>query len=225
VIAAGLALVGGGGAALATAAGNDGSTAPTTAPSPSSEANAFLESVASHLGISVDKLKAAVKAAAEDRVDAALAAGRITKAQADALEQRIESGNGPFGLGGLGLGRSHVGPAPAPGGELGAAAKAIGVDTKTLLDALRSGKSIADVAKAHGVSVDKVEQAMLDAAQTRLDAAVKAGHLTSDQESTILARLKSGIDGLVNGSLERPGFGFGFRGPAFGFRHAPGSTA
>jgi hypothetical protein len=226
----GLALIGGGGAALATAAGNSG--AKQTATTPSAEAEAFLEGVASHLGISVDTLKSAIKAAALDRVDAALAAGQITQAQADALKQRIQSGTGPLGLGlgglglkGLGLGFGHGPVGGRAGGQLDAAAKAIGVDTSTLLDALRNGKSIADVAKEHNVSVATVEQAMLDSAKTKLDAAVKAGKLTSDQEAKLLDGLKQGIDAFVNGTAPKsaPGFGFRHSGsvPGFGFR-APG---
>ena len=49
--------------------------------------------MARHLGISSQKLEDATKAAAVDQVDAALKDGRITQAEADALKQRIESGD------------------------------------------------------------------------------------------------------------------------------------
>jgi hypothetical protein len=248
VTGVGLALIGGGSAALATAAaGNSGakSTATATTATPGLGVDAFLQSVASHLGISVDALRSAIKAAATDQVDAALAAGKITQAQADALKQRIESGKGPLGLGigpGLGLGLGvGLGPGHAPfahaGGQLDAAAKAIGIDASTLLDELRNGKSIADVAKEHNVPVDKVEQAMLDSAKTKLDEAVKDGHLTAAQEAKLLDVLKQGIDAFVNGTLKLRSFGFQhpgnepgyFRfqvpGLGFGFRHPNGPNA
>jgi len=236
----GLALIGGGSAALATAAsgssGSNTTATTTTTATPDLGPDAFLESVASHLGVSVDSLKSAIKAAATDQVDAALKAGKITQAQADELKQAIESGQGPLGLGigpglGLGLGGGFgPGPGPVPfahaGGQLDAAAKAIGIDTSTLLNELRNGKSIADVAKEHNVSVDKVEQAMYDAAKAKLDQAVKDGHLSSDMEAKLLDGLKQGIDALVNGTPSKLRFGFGFRhaGAGFGFRHpaAPG---
>ena len=60
------------------------------------------------------KLEDATKAAAVDQVNADLAAGRITKAQADELKKRIEAGNGVLG----GPGRFGGGPG-FPGGPGG----------------------------------------------------------------------------------------------------------
>ena len=60
----------------------------------------FLARVAGHLGISTQKLEDATKAAAIDQVDADLKAGRITKAQADALKAQIEKGDVPLLFGG-----------------------------------------------------------------------------------------------------------------------------
>src|SRR2546428_7373306 len=82
-----IALVGGGTVAIAAANGS------------SASGNGFLASVARHLGISTQKLQDATKAAAIDQVNADLKAGRITKAEADALKARINSGDFP-GLGG-----------------------------------------------------------------------------------------------------------------------------
>ena len=58
------------------------------------------------------KLKDATKAAAIDQVNADLKAGRVTKAQADELKARINSGQVPFGAPGLGF-RGGQGSAPA----------------------------------------------------------------------------------------------------------------
>ena len=102
VAATTLAVVGGGAAAVAaTGSGSRGSD--------------FLDSVAKHLGVSPQKLKDATKAAAIDQVNADLAAGRITQAQADALKKRIEAGNGVLGGPGSGQasGRGPGGPGPA----------------------------------------------------------------------------------------------------------------
>ena len=64
--------------------------------------------MAKHLGVTPQKLEDATKAAAIDQVNADLAAGRITQAQADALKKRIEAGNGV--LGGPGRARLRAGP-------------------------------------------------------------------------------------------------------------------
>ena len=99
VLAAALAAaVVGGGAALAGA--QDGSSTPSE----------FFDSVARHLGISPEKLEDATKAAAIDQVDAALEEGKITKARADELKARIESGEGPLLFGPGLFGHPHGGP-------------------------------------------------------------------------------------------------------------------
>ena len=69
------------------------------------------------------------------------------------------------------------------GDDLDAAAKAIGISTDTLRTDLRNGQTIAAVAEAKNVSTQTVIDAMVAAEKTELDAAVKAGHLTSDPRS------------------------------------------
>src|SRR5207244_3715659 len=83
-----LLLVGGGVGGAIAAGGSD---------NPSAERQAFLSDAANRLGVSSAQLEDALKQAALDRVDAAVAAGRITQALADRIKQRIESGE--FGPG------------------------------------------------------------------------------------------------------------------------------
>jgi hypothetical protein len=190
----------GAGAAIAASGGSS--------PSPKS----FFDAVAKHLGISSQKLEDATKAAAIDQVDAALAQGRITKAHADALKARIQSGEYPpfFGRGfgpafGPGFGGFH-GP-PLFGEKLSAAADYLGLTEAELRTKLSSGRTLASIAKARGKSVDGLEQAILDDAKTKLDAAVKDGKLTQAEADQIFARMKSHVDDLV----ERSMFRFHFR--------------
>ena len=98
-------------AAAATIAVVGGAAAAVAATGTGSRGSDFLDSVAKHLGVSPQKLKDATKAAAVDQVNADLAAGRITKAQADELKKRIEAGDGVLG----GPGRFGGGPG-FPGG-------------------------------------------------------------------------------------------------------------
>src|ERR1051326_1976704 len=103
-------LVGGAGGALAA----------SRLDSPEEESQAVIADAAKQLGIQPAKLSDALKKALENRVDAAVSAGRLTKAQGDALKARIEAGDVPFFLGGPALGhaggpflRMHVhGPGP-----------------------------------------------------------------------------------------------------------------
>ena len=63
----------------------------------------MLNDAAKQLGVEPSALSAALKKALENRVDEAVTAGRLTKAQGDELKQRIESGDVPL-FGGPGFG-------------------------------------------------------------------------------------------------------------------------
>lgn len=116
--AAGVALLAGAGGAYAVSKSGGGS---------SSGRDAFLNDVANRLNVSPDKLKAAFDGALKDRLDAAVAAGRLTRAQADEIERHAQEHNGlpmlggpgpgPGGpaLGGPGLRRFRAGPPPFAG--------------------------------------------------------------------------------------------------------------
>lgn len=192
---AGLAVAGGGAAVAANQLG-----------SPKQESQAVLNDAAKQLGVEPSALSAALKKALENRVDDAVAAGRLTKAQGDELKQRIESGDMPL-FGGPGPGFHHHGPF----GGLESAATYLGLTDAQLRTQLESGKSLADVAKAQGKTVDGLVQAMVDAAKKKLDAAVAAGRLTQSREDSILSELKSHTADFVNGTP-----------PRFGFRHFRG---
>ena len=193
---------------------------------PKAEKQAFLNDAAGRLGVSSDKLEAALKAAAVDRVDAALAAGQITKDQADALKASINAGQVPLGMPfGPRMG-GHMGGIHTLGGTLDAAASYLGLTEDQLRTQLQSGKSLADVAKAQGKSVDGLKQALTADLKTKLDAAVKAGRLTQSEANDILAKVSASLDDLINGTLPKmplpgAGMGNGFR-TQFGFRIVPG---
>ena len=196
--AAGAVVVGLAGSAIA--AGN--------ASSPTS----FMQSLAKHLGISTEKLQDAAKAAAIDQIDAALADGKITKEQADAAKERIQSGDAPllfFGprfRDGPGFGFRHgfrFGPGPGFGfhhfGDLGeAAANYLGLTEAQLHEQVRAGKSLAQIAKDKGKSTDGLKQALHDAVKQDLGQAVKAGRITQAQADEALERFDQRADDLIN---------------------------
>jgi len=194
--AAAIAVAAGGGAALA--AGDGSSASPT----------AFLESLAEHLGVSTEKLQEAAKAAASDQVDAALAAGDITQAQADELKARIQAGDAPLLGRGFGFhgGRHHFAD------HLSAAATYLSLTEAQLREQLAAGKSLADVAEAQDKPVDGLKEAIVAGAKAQLDQAVDAGTLTSAQAAAMLERLREHVDDLVEGTFKRPFGGPGFRG-------------
>jgi len=191
-------------------AGAGGAYAATQLASPRQDNQAVLNDAAKQLGVEPSALSAALKKALENRVDEAVTAGRLTRAQGDELKQRIESGDVPL-FGGPGFGFHERG---ALVGGLDAAASYLGLTEAQLRSQLQSGKSLADVAKAQGKSVDGLVQAIVDAAKKKVDAAVSAGRLTQTQADSILSGLKSHVSDFVNRTPPRFGLRNGFRGGA-----------
>jgi hypothetical protein len=212
-----------GAAAAAVVAGGGVAIGATQLGSPSEESQAIVDDAAKQLGVQPSALSNALKNALEHRVDAAVAAGRLTKAEGDALKARIESGDVPlFGFGGL-----RHGPFFGPhGDELDAAAGYLGLTEAQLRTELDGGKTLAQVAKEHGKSVDGLVDTLYAAKKKELDQAVVAGRLTKAEETQMLADLKQRIRDRVNGTFPRlRGFGLGERFHRFGdfdaFRGAP----
>jgi hypothetical protein len=172
---------------------------------PSAERQAYLDDAAKRLGVDSSKLEDALKGAARDRVDAALAAGRITKDEAQAMKDAIDAGKLPLGGPGLGFGFHHGrGFGLRDGDSLDAGASYLGLTETALRDQLRSGKSLTDIAKAQGKSVDGLKQTILSAFQSKLDQAVKDGRLTSSRRDQLLSDLESRLDELVNRTASEP---------------------
>jgi hypothetical protein len=152
-------------------------TAPTPSPGVAGQARpgyqAFLDALAKRLNITSANLEQAITQA---RTDAGLPAG---------------DGFGPGGHG-----RGGRGPG-GPGGDLNAAAQAIGITADQLRTEL-PGKSLAQVAQAHGKTANDVATALKTAANQRIDAAVTAGRLTAAQATTQKQEAATRIDQQVN---------------------------
>jgi hypothetical protein len=203
--AVGLAALGGGGAAVA--ASQSGTT-------PQAQTQAIAADAADQLGVSTAALTAAIKKAMVDQIEAQVTAGKLTQAQATALEARVNSADAPlFALGG-GPGGGHRGGHGAVGGRVSfdAAATYIGVPTSELRTQLAAGKTLAAIATANGKTVDGLKAALTTTAKTDLDAAVAAGRLTQAQEDKILAALPARLDTEIN-EAHTGGFGGGPGGP------------
>ena len=189
------------GAAAALAVGGAGGAVAATqfSSSPSQESQAVITDAAKKLGVEPSALSSALKTALEDRVDAAVAAGRMTKAQGDKLKQMIESNGFPLLAGpGFGFGfEHHMHGLPV-------AATYLGLTEEQLDQKLESGKTLAQVAKDQGKSVDGLVAALKADLKSKLDGAVSAGRLTKAQEEQILKDADQRISAFVNGKLLRP---------------------
>jgi hypothetical protein len=202
------------GAAVVAVVAAGGAVAATQILSPKEQSEAVVDDAARQLGIEPSQLDAALKKALENRVDAAVAAGRLTKEQGEAIKARIASGEVPL----FGFGRHHgrFGHRGPFGAKLDAAASYLGVSEDALRSELRDGKSLAQVARDHGKSVDGLVEALVDRADKKLDAAVAAGRLTKAEKQEMLEGLRARITDLVNGRFPPPFERFGRH---FGLRH------
>jgi hypothetical protein len=117
------------------------------------------------------------------------------------------SGAGRGFGGGGGGGGFRGGGAGGFGRNLGAEATYLGVTTPALQSDLQSGKTLADVAKAQGKSVDGLISVMVDAQKTQFDALVKSGRVTAAQAQQFESAMKQRVTDEVNGT--RPSFGGG----------------
>ena len=196
-------------AAVALGVAGLGGTALATS---SSGGNSFFDDVAHRLGVSPAKLQSAVNGALADRLDQLVKQGKLTRAQANAILKQAREHGGAFPFddfghrhfGGPGHFGFHHGFGPGPffgpgpmGGPLAGVAKYLGVSTDQLMKDLRSGKTLAAIAKAQGKSVGGLESAMVAPIKSHLDSAVKNGHMTKAQEQQALRMITRGIDNFV----------------------------
>jgi lambda repressor-like predicted transcriptional regulator len=169
---------------------------------PELQAGKSLAEIASEHGKSVDGLEQAVIDAAKADLDKRVAAGDITAEQEQQLLSDLRShvddlvnatGGPPFAP-----------PAPPLGDPIAAAAEYLGLSVDLLDQEMQAGKSLADVAKAQGKSVDGLEQAVIAEAKAALDKSVAAGDITADDEQQILGQVSAQVGDFVdgNGGLE-----------------------
>jgi ribosomal protein S20 len=177
---------------------------------------AFRHAFAASLGVDESALTPAAKAASIATVDAAVAAGKLTKAAADRLKARIDKAAGD----GCGL---LAGRLARPRAALGvvrdgltAAAGALGITVAELGAKLRGGTSLKDLAASRNVPYQALTDAIVGAVKHDLDAAVAAGTIRQPRADRVLDRLRQS---LADGRLRKE------RAAPAGSATAPGPTA
>ena len=157
------------------------------------------DEIAAQLGVSPEQLRAAVKAALVARVDAAVAAGKLTPEQGARLKKQIVKANA------LGLGtrrafaeKRNVGDRLARSAKRrGPAAEYLGMTREALRAELRKGQSLAQIARARGKSVDGLVAAMVAPVKQRLAKAVASKRLTQQHADALLERITERVERLV----------------------------
>ncbi len=181
-----------------------------------------LDAAAAALGISGDDLRSRLEAgdtiaeiAGERSVDLATVTAAMVDTGEKAIDERAAAAKealpdrvdrlvegdwqdwGPRGPGGHG----EHGPGLLGHSWLRTAADVIGIEPQALRDALRDGRSLADIADEKGVSRDTLVQGLLAPVTERIDQRVAAGDLDADRAQALKDRLGDWVERLV----ERPG--------------------
>lgn len=86
-------------------------------------------------------------------------------------------------------------------------AKVTGLSVSDVIAELQSGKTFADVAKAHGKTAEDLVNAFLADRKAVLDEAVADGRITQDIAGTMLATMKTNVEQHVNGTYQPRGMG------------------
>lgn len=152
--------------------------------------------------VAPDTVVDAIVKAATDKINALVGAGKLDAAKAKKVEdrlpqlaQRLVDGKLP------GAGRPGV-AGRAVRGALDVAADTIHVDRSALVQELRSGKSIADVAREHHVDPQAVIDAIVDAAKQKLSTLQANGKLSADRLQKLEQRLPALAERFVNRKLD-----------------------
>jgi ribosomal protein S20 len=153
---------------------------------------AFRAAFAADLGVTEAEMVAAARKAAASTIDKAVADGDLTKAAADRLKARLEAAPAD-GCALFSGWRAKVTKAVVDVARDGltAAADALKLTPNELRAELHGGKSLKDVAAAHGVPYATLTDAIVAAVKADLDAAVAAGSLKQARADRILERLKA----------------------------------
>ncbi len=211
-------LIGGGLATLALAStvtvGSVFAASPSTSSSTSAQTKVqtFVDRLASNLGLSSNQVQQGLQATEDQYVDDAVASGKMTSAQGDALKQQIDSGQlTPFDIGipgmGMGMNGHH-----RMGADMDVIASTLGITTDQLQSDLSSGTTIADEITNHGKTVDDVVNAVVAQEKTEMGQAVTDGKMTQDQETQRLDTLRQQLTDAINNNTFGQGGPGGFGG-------------
>ncbi|MBC7077518.1 MAG: hypothetical protein H5T92_04340, partial [Synergistales bacterium] len=146
----------------------------------------FLDKLAANLGLEKSRLEEAVKQTELQLLDEAVQQGRLTADQAQKIRERIEAGDV------LPLGPFH-GPrgGPCRGDRLESVARVLGMSADELKVELDQGKTIEDIAKEKGLTLEQLHQKVLEAKIQEIQQAVKDGKLSQDKADQLIQRLQN----------------------------------
>ena len=172
-----------------------------TPPARSKPGDVFWATLAAKLNVSQDALKSAIRDSAKAVVAEAVKAGKVKQEQADKLNQRIDKlplDQVPFPI----VPPQQKARVDTLKVMLDSAANMLGMAPRGLMDQLRDGLTLGQIALQKGVDPNKVRAAMLSVPTARIDEAVKNGRLTQDKANELKARLEKQVD--LNKRIQMP---------------------
>jgi hypothetical protein len=184
------------GAGVALAAVGAGAAVGATQKSPSEESAAIVEDAAKQLGVTPEKLSDALTQAFENRIDQAVEDGQLTEEMAERLKEGLAAGELPLVGAPVLKGPGHRGHRLMRFG-LESAATYLGVTEAELREALRDGKSLAEIAADEGKSVEGLVDALVKEQTARLDEAVEDGRLTKAQRNELVEGMRERVERMV----------------------------
>ncbi len=79
-----------------------------------------------------------------------------------------------------------------------AAAEVLDMEKSAVVEALRSGQSLAEIAEAQGMSADDFKAALLEQVKSDLDAKVSEGKLSQERADKIYQAFEKHVDQVIN---------------------------
>ena len=183
--------------------------------------------VAKAKNIDIATVIAAIKTEFKAHLDADVASGKHTQAEADAklaeFDTRITQIVNRVGLPAKGEGQGPGGMKGGPGAIASeSVAKSLNLTAAELQTQLKSGKSLADVATAQKVDIADVKKAVIADFKAHLDTEVASGEHTQAEADAQLVEFTANVDTMVNNVRPAGGMRGEGHGPG-GMKGGPGA--
>ena len=174
------------------ASGNNQSTSATPATGTNTYCTQYQQNLANELHISVSTLQQDQKTAIDTTINQMVKDGKLTQAQATALEARVNAHQACTGKANP-AGHFVTGQflKKYRGDIENSVASGLHLTTAQLTTQLQSGQSLSQIATAQHISATQLQTIVTNAVQSALNKAVSNGDLTQAQASTFTQMMKS----------------------------------
>jgi uncharacterized protein YidB (DUF937 family) len=160
-------------------------------------------------GVDLAEVEAALVAAATERIDAAVADGKIDEDRAaemldglsDKVSEMVNADRSDLADRGHGRGDGHGrrgGVRGLFGGSSEELTELLGLSTDEIRAAMADGQSLADLAAEQGVDLDEVTAVLIAGIEEKIDQAVENGRIDADEAAEKLAAAEERVDEAVN---------------------------